>query len=63
MILSGKPVAQALCRQTLAASELLRQQGIVPTLCVVRLGEDPSDLAYERGIAKRAEQVGVEIRR
>lgn len=63
MILSGKPVAQALCRQTLADSELLRQQGIVPTLCVVRLGEDPSDLAYERGIAKRAEQVGVEIRR
>ena len=63
MILSGKPVAQALCRQTLADSELLRQQGTVPTLCVVRLGEDPSDLAYERGIAKRAEQVGVEIRR
>ena len=27
MILSGKPVAQALCRQTLSDSELLRQQG------------------------------------
>ena len=63
MILSGKPVAQALCQQTLADSELLRQQGIVPTLCVVRLGEDPSDLAYERGICKRAEQVGVAVRR
>lgn len=63
MILSGKPVAQALCQQTLADSELLRRQGTVPTLCVVRLGEDPSDLAYERGICKRAEQVGVEIRR
>ena len=63
MILSGKPVAQALCQQTLADAELLRRQGIVPTLCVVRLGEDPSDLAYERGICKRAEQVGVEVRR
>ena len=63
MILSGKPVAQALCQQTLADSELLRQQGIVPTLCVVRLGEDPSDLAYERGICKRADQVGVTVRR
>ena len=63
MILSGKPVAQALCQQTSADSELLRQQGIVPTLCVVRLGEDPSDLAYERGICKRAEQVGVEVRK
>ena len=62
MILSGKPVAQALCQQTLADAELLRRQGIVPTLCVVRLGEDPSDLAYERGICKRAEQVGVEVR-
>ena len=63
MILSGKPVAQELCRKTLEASELLRQQGTVPTLCVVRLGEDPSDLAYERGICKRAEQVGVEVRK
>ena len=63
MILSGKPVAQELCRQTLETAELLRQQGTVPTLCVVRLGEDPSDLAYERGICKRAEQVGVEVRR
>ena len=63
MILSGKPVAQELCQKTLEASELLRQQGTVPTLCVVRLGEDPSDLAYERGICKRAEQVGVEVRK
>ena len=63
MILSGKPVAQELCRKTLEAAQQLREQGITPMLCVVRLGEDPSDLAYERGICKRAEQVGVEVRK
>ena len=63
MILSGKPVAQELCRKTLEAVQQLRLQGTIPTLCIVRIGEDPSDLAYERGICKRAEQVGVEIRK
>ena len=63
MILSGKPVAQELCRKTQDDALQLRQQGMIPTLCIVRIGEDPSDLAYERGICKRAEQVDVEIRK
>ncbi len=62
MILSGKPVADALCAKTAAEASQLRAAGTVPTLCVVRLGEDPSDLSYERGILKRAQQVGVEVR-
>lgn len=61
-ILSGKPVAAAVCEKTLAEAEKLRATGVVPTLCVVRLGEDPSDISYERGIMKRAASVGVEIR-
>ena len=61
-ILSGKPVAAALCEEISAAAAQLRENGIQPTLCVVRLGEDPSDLSYERGIMKRAQQVGVDVR-
>lgn len=63
MILSGKPVAQALCRRMHEDAQLLGQQGVTPTLCVVRLGEDPADLSYERGICNRAGQVGVEARK
>lgn len=61
-VLSGKPVAAALCEKTLAEAERLKASGVEPTLCVVRLGEDPSDLSYERGIMKRAASVGVSVR-
>ena len=59
MILYGKPVAEALCKGIREDMESL--PGVTPTLCVVRLGEDPADLAYERGICKRAESVGVAV--
>ena len=40
MILYGKPVAEALCQGIREDIESL--PGVVPTLCIVRLGEDPS---------------------
>ncbi|MEE3378161.1 MAG: bifunctional 5,10-methylenetetrahydrofolate dehydrogenase/5,10-methenyltetrahydrofolate cyclohydrolase, partial [Lachnospiraceae bacterium] len=42
-------------------AEALRARGITPKLAIVRCGENPSDLAYERGAAKRAEVCGLEI--
>ena len=61
MILYGKPVAEALCQSIREDMESI--PGITPTLCTVRLGEDPSDLAYERGICKRADTVGVAVKK
>ncbi len=60
-ILSGKPVAAALLEEASANVEQLKRKSIRPTLCIVRLGEDPSDLSYERGILKRADQVGIHV--
>ena len=60
MILYGKPVAEALCEGIRADMEAL---SVVPKLCIVRLGEDPADLAYERGICKRADSVGVAVQK
>ncbi len=34
-----------------------------PTLAIVRMGERPDDLAYERTAVKRAENLGVNVRR
>lgn len=61
-ILSGKPVAAAMCEKTILNVQALKESGIEPTLCVVRLGEDPSDLSYEKGIMKRAAQLGISVR-
>ena len=60
-LLLGKEVTDALNTQLQNRTAALREKGIVPTLGIIRVGEDPSDLSYERGATKRAELVGVEI--
>jgi len=60
-LLLGKEVTDALNADLQNRTAKLRETGIVPTLAIIRVGEDPSDLSYERGATKRAELVGVEI--
>jgi len=60
-LLLGKEVTDALNAQLKNRTDALRNQGITPTLAIIRLGEDPSDLSYERGAVKRADAVGVAV--
>lgn len=60
-LLLGKPVAEAINLRTAKAVEELKEAGVTPTLCIVRVGERPDDLSYERGAVKRAEAVGVNV--
>ena len=62
-ILKGKEVADALTAQMQKDTQALKEAGITPTLCIFRVGERPDDLAYERGAVKRAETVGVAVRK
>ena len=61
-LLKGKPVAAALTEESKAKAEALRTKGVVPTLAIVRLGENPSDMSYEKGALKRAEQTGIDVK-
>ena len=60
-LLTGAPVAQAIGQRIQSDVERLKQRDIVPTLAVVRVGEDPADLSYERGLTKKAEALGIRI--
>ena len=60
--LLGKEVNEALVAALQARTAALKEKGIVPTLGIVRLGENPSDLSYEKGATKRAEEIGVAIK-
>lgn len=62
VLLKGKPVADCITIETAEKAAKLKAQGVVPTLAIVRLGEDPGDLSYEKGAIKRAAEVGVEVR-
>ena len=59
---SGAPVAAALTEQLTAEAEKLRQHGISPTLAMIRVGERPEDLSYERGALKRCEKIGIAVK-
>ena len=58
----GAPVAQALTERLIVKANQMKVQGIVPTLAIVRVGERPEDLSYERGALKRCEKVGIRVR-
>ncbi len=60
-ILKGSAAAAAINERTAAAVNELKEAGVTPTLCIVRVGERPDDLSYERGALKRADAVGIEV--
>lgn len=61
-ILKGAPVAAAISERTRQDAELLRKHGVEPTLAIVRVGERPDDISYEKGAAKRCAAAGVTVR-
>ena len=61
-LLLGKEVTDALNANLQTRTSALREKGVVPTLGIIRLGENPSDLSYEKGATKRAELVGVKVK-
>lgn len=61
-ILKGAPVTAALNEKMAAKAAALKKQGVIPTLAILRVGERPDDLSYERGAAKRCAAVGVNVR-
>ena len=61
-LLKGAPVAGAITRRNVQAVEELKDRGIEPTLAIIRLGEKPGDLSYEKGAMKRADKTGVKVK-
>ena len=59
--LLGKEVNEKLNARIIAQCEELKAKGINPTLGIVRCGERPDDLSYEKGATKRAEALGVAV--
>ena len=61
--LLGKEVNEALVAHLHSRVTVLREKGIEPTLAILRVGENASDLSYERGAEAKAALVGVEIKK
>lgn len=58
-VLKGAVVSAAI------KEELIKQKtelnGYIPTLAIIRVGEKPDDISYEKGAVKKMESVGIEV--
>ncbi|MGN1276520.1 MAG: bifunctional 5,10-methylenetetrahydrofolate dehydrogenase/5,10-methenyltetrahydrofolate cyclohydrolase [Floccifex sp.] len=57
MILLGNELAKAIDEKSKTLANLNK-----PTLAIVRVGNNPSDVSYEKGLMKRCEKVGVNVK-
>ena len=61
-LLKGKAVADDLDAKTVLVVEKLKEQGITPTLAILRVGNKDDDISYERGAIKKCEKTGVTVK-
>ncbi len=62
VLLTGKEVSNAVKERVAEGVKMLTQSGITPTLAILRVGERPDDLSYERSAIKVAATLGIEVR-
>ena len=61
-ILKGKEVVAALKEKLIAEVAALQEKGVTPTLAIVRVGERPDDISYEKGAMTRCKGIGVAVK-
>lgn len=60
-IIYGKPVVDSITEDMTIKVESLKTRGISPKLTIVRVGENPSEIAYEKGAIKKCESIGIAV--
>jgi methylenetetrahydrofolate dehydrogenase (NADP+)/methenyltetrahydrofolate cyclohydrolase len=61
-ILKGSEVTSVMNEKLKVETEALKQEGIMPTLAIVRVGDNSADISYERGASKRCETIGISVK-
>ncbi|MDO5713551.1 MAG: bifunctional 5,10-methylenetetrahydrofolate dehydrogenase/5,10-methenyltetrahydrofolate cyclohydrolase [Tissierellia bacterium] len=62
MKLEGKNTARRIVIEIKEKVHTLKEKGITPTLMTCRIGEDGSSKAYEKGLKKRCDEVGIQMK-
>ena len=60
-LLKGKPAADKINERTAVMAQELLSKDIVPTLAILRVGNNPSDIAYEENAVKNARRLGIHV--
>lgn len=60
ILIKGKPVADKIKEKLKKEVAESKEKGITPKLAIIRVGDDPGDMAYERGAIKTMVSVNIE---
>ena len=60
-ILDGRKVAKKLNQETKKEIERLKEQGLTPTLAIVRADQNPASVQYEKMATKYMEKLGIQV--
>lgn len=60
-VIKGIEVANNMAPEIIEKVDKLKKAGIKPLLQIVRIGDDGSDIAYERGILNRFSKLGIDV--
>ena len=58
-ILQGKPVADKIQQRIEKNMALVKKAGKKPTLGVIRMGNNPNDLSYEKALMRKCKEYGI----
>lgn len=59
--MSGQKVADQLVQEIDKDMTTLAKKNIIPSLAIVRVGDDPGSVAYEKGLKNRFKEIGLKI--
>lgn len=62
LILKGADVTKSISERIRHEAHSLREGGVIPTLAILRVGERPDDLAYERSAIKRMSDCAIDVK-
>ena len=60
-LLKGNSVVEELREEIANKVFDLKRKEVTPTLAILRVGENPSDLSYEKSVIKKAGELGIEV--
>ncbi len=63
VLLKGINAANKITEDLIEEVKKLSAKGLKPCLAILRIGENPDDLAYERGIENRFHKIGLDIKK
>lgn len=61
IVMSGQEVADQLILEIDKDMTTLAKKNIIPSLAIVRVGDDPGSVAYEKGLKNRLKEIGLKI--